>query len=39
MLISNANELNNMLKKVAMEAMNQVREQAILCGIYTRTIL
>ena len=31
MLISNANELNNMLKKVAMEAMNQVREQVSDC--------
>ena len=31
MLINNANELNNMLKKVAMEAMNQVREQVSDC--------
>lgn len=31
MLISNANELNNMLKKVAMEAMDQVREQVSDC--------
>lgn len=31
MLISNTNELNNMLKKVAMEAMNQVREQVSDC--------
>lgn len=31
MLINNANELNNMLKKVAIEAMNQVREQVSDC--------